>query len=163
MSLKTKEELEAMGIDFSKENNNELSVVANLEDIDNHSAKIYTAFNPSDYAVCIDDTFFGEIQSVTVNAINKTVEIIVVLFGKRTNLVECSHETVNYLTTLKDSKLTEIYANEYGYSMHRFITGLTYMGHISNVDVDDPVIEHKYVYSFEDIADYKPGIPEIKK
>lgn len=165
--MKTKEELEAMGIDFSAENNNELSATANVEDIEsymNMRTKVYKAFNGNDYVLFIDEIAYGEIQSVKVNTIDKIIELEVVLFGAVAKDVDNTYKEFNKFKNVKNSKMTEVFANEYGYKTHRDITGVTYLGEKSCVNIDSTISSTVHVYKFDEISDYKPGIQpfEIK-
>lgn len=161
MGLKTREELEAMGIDLSAENNNELSATANVEDIAsymNTRTRVYQAFNGSDYVLFIDEVAYGEVQAVKVNTIDKMIEMEVVLFGAREKGEDNTYKEFNKFKNIKNAKFTEVHANEFGYKTHRDITGVTYLGEKSCASIDSPVSSTVHVYKFDEISDYKPGL-----
>lgn len=109
---------------------------------------VLTSFCGADFVIVVDGKVNGEIEALHLDSLDKgkEVKIDVAIFSNM-------HE--NTLSTLKDSKIQQVFGNEYGYSLIREFNNVSFVGEQTSISVDSITPTIRYVYSCESYTNFR--------
>jgi hypothetical protein len=110
--------------------------------------QILTSFCGADFVIVVNGEVNGEIETLHFDSLNegKEIKIDVAIFSTL-------HESK--LPTLKDAKIYQVFANEYGYALIREFNNVTYVGEKTSISIDDIAPTVSFIYSCESFTNFR--------
>lgn len=109
---------------------------------------VLTSFSGADTVIVINGEVYGEIEALHFNSRGGELCLDVSLFQ---TIVDIAPK----LTSLKDVKIYQVFANEYNYALIREFNNVTFIGEESSISVDDITPYLRYVYSCESFINFR--------
>lgn len=119
--------------------------------------EVLSAFSGADTVVVVNGQVNGEIEALHFNSIKKGEELCLDIA-----LFQTIVDIAPNLTTLKDAKIYQVFANEYGYALIREFNNVTFVGEVSSISVDDVTPFLRYVYSCESYTNFRVPVDETE-
>jgi hypothetical protein len=109
---------------------------------------ILTSFCGADFVIVVDGEVNGEIEALHLDSLNKGQEV-------RIDVAVFSTLHESKLPTLKDAKIYQVFANEYGYALIREFNNVTFVGEQTSISVDDIAPIVTFIYSCESYTNFR--------
>lgn len=120
----------------------------------NSYARTYPSFCGSNILIILDNEIIAEASSINIDSKKKELTISIVMFS---NIIKLHKELIKK----ENSKLLIIFANEYGFHMHRVIKGIKYSNESIKYSIDDMNTIQNYIFSFEEVNPYEEYIGSV--